>query len=354
MPKFFKKRSKKAGLPPGTLVHVGEEKNAPVEIAIIAYDEDRYREEVTADAADCLAFKGKPGVTWINVDGVHRLDVIEDMGKCFGLHPLVLEDIANTDHRPKAEDFGEYLFVVVKMLAYDEENDEIDTEQLSIILGADYVLSFQEKAGDVFDPVRNRIKNSKGRIRKAGADYLAYALLDAVVDNYFAILEKIGEQVGSLEEDLLQNPTPETLQHIHELKREMILLRKSVWPLREVVNALGRGDTPLIRETTGIFLKDIYDHTIQVIDAVETYRDVLSGMLDLYLSTVSNKMNEVMKVLTIIATIFIPLTFLAGIYGMNFRHMPELGWRWSYPAVWLVVVALALLMVLFFKRKKWL
>ncbi|HUU56625.1 MAG TPA: magnesium/cobalt transporter CorA [bacterium] len=354
MVRIFKRMSQKAGLPPGTLVHVGEEKTAPVEIAIIAYDEDRYREVATGDAAECLAFKGKPGVTWINVDGVHRLDVIEDMGKCFGLHPLVLEDIVNTDHRPKAEDFGEYLFVVVKMLAYDEENDEIDTEQLSIILGADYVLSFQEKAGDVFDPVRNRIKNSKGRIRKAGADYLAYALLDAVVDNYFVILEKIGEQVESLEEDLLQNPTPETLQHIHELKREMILLRKSVWPLREVVNALGRGDTPLIREPTGIFLKDIYDHTIQVIDAVETYRDVLSGMLDLYLSTVSNKMNEVMKVLTIIATIFIPLTFLAGIYGMNFRHMPELGWRWSYPAVWLVVVALALLMVLFFKRKKWL
>lgn len=225
---------------------------------------------------------------------------------------------------------------------------------MSLILGPNYVLSFQEREGDVFDAVRERIRNAKGRIRKTGPDYLAYALLDAVVDNYFVILERIGEKVGLLEDELAENPKPETLQNVHELKREMIILRKSVWPLREVVNGLIRDDSKLVHESTGVFLKDVYDHTIQVIDAVETYRDVLSGMLDLYLSTVSNRMNEVMKVLTIIATIFIPLTFVAGIYGMNFQFMPELGWHWSYPLVWLVMVTVAVLMVLFFRRKRWL
>jgi len=350
--RFFKKMSKKAGLPPGTLVAEAAPDAPPVKITVIDYDENSYAEKEIEAATDCRLPRDKQVTTWINVDGVHRAGVIEELGECFGLHPLVLEDIANNEQRPKTEDFGDYFFVVLKMLDY--EGGEVATEQVSVILGPNYVVSFQEREGDVFDTVRERIRNSKGRIRKAGPDYLAYALLDAVVDNYFIILEEIGEQVETLEEDLLRDPTPETLHSIHELKREMIILRKSVWPLREVVNALGRGDTPLIRETTRVFLKDVYDHTIQVIDAVETYRDVLSGMLDLYLSTVSNKMNEVMKVLTIIATIFIPLTFLAGVYGMNFRHMPELGWRWSYPAIWLVIVTLSLLMIFLFKRKKWL
>lgn len=352
MVRFFKKMSKKAGLPPGTLVADVDKDAAPVKITVIDYDENSYEETELEAVTDCRLFREKPTVTWVNVDGVHRVDVLEELGECFGLHPLVLEDIANTDQRPKTEDFGNYLFVVLKMLNY--AGDEVGTEQVSLILGPNYVLSFQEREGDVFDAVRERIRNAKGRIRKTGPDYLAYALLDAVVDNYFVILERIGEKVGLLEDELAENPKPETLQNVHELKREMIILRKSVWPLREVVNGLIRDDSKLVHESTGVFLKDVYDHTIQVIDAVETYRDVLSGMLDLYLSTVSNRMNEVMKVLTIIATIFIPLTFVAGIYGMNFQFMPELGWHWSYPLVWLVMVTVAVLMVLFFRRKRWL
>ncbi len=352
MVRFFKKMSKKAGLPPGTLVAEDAKDAGPTKITVIDYDETSYEEKELEAVTDCLLFREKPTVTWVNVDGVHCVEVIEELGECFGLHPLVLEDIANTEQRPKTEDFGEYLFVVLKMLDYEE--GEVITEQVSLVLGPNYVLSFQEREGDVFDVVRERLRNAKGRIRKYGPDYLAYALLDAVVDNYFVILEQIGEKVGSLEEDLVEDPKPETLQSIHEMKREMIILRKSVWPLREVVNGLARGDSKLVHQSTDLFLKDVYDHTIQVIDAVETYRDVLSGMLDLYLSTVSNRMNEVMKVLTIIATIFIPLTFIAGIYGMNFQFMPELGWHWSYPLVWLVMLIAALSMVIFFKRKKWL
>ncbi len=354
MVRFFKKMSKKAGLPPGTLVGEVEKDTAPVKITVIDYDEKSYEERTAQASTDCRPLRDKPTVTWVNVDGVHQVDVLTDLGECFGLHPLVLEDIANTDQRPKTEDFGDYLFVVLKILDYDRDTGDLSTGQISLVLGPNYVLSFHEREGGVFDAVRDRIRNSKGRIRKLQSDYLAYALVDAVVDNYFVTLEQIGEEVGSLEEDLIENPKPETLQSIHEMKREMIILRKSVWPLREVVNGFERRGPPLVRESTRVFLKDVYDHTIQVIDAVETYRDVLSGMLDLYLSTVSNRMNEVMKVLTIIATIFIPLTFVAGIYGMNFQFMPELGWHWSYPLLWLVMVIVALSMVAFFRRKKWL
>lgn len=354
MVRLFKKMARKAGLPPGTLVQIAEAKGEKAKITVIDYDAEHYDESAVEDTAVCLELKDKPTVTWVNVDGIHRVDILEDIGGCFGLHPLVLEDIANTDQRPKTEDFGDYLYIVLKMLNYDEENEELITEQLSLVLGPNYVLSFQEREGDAFDAVRERILNSKGHVRKMGADYLAYALIDAVVDNYFVILEQIGERIGVLEERVAEDPKPETLQTIHNLKREMIILRKSVWPLREVVNALGRGDTPLVRKTTRVFLKDVYDHTIQVIDAVETYRDVLSGMLDLYLSTVSNRMNEVMKVLTVIATIFIPLTFIAGVYGMNFRFMPELSWNWSYPLVWLVMAGVAVIMLIYFKRRKWL
>lgn len=354
MARFFKKMAQKAGLPPGTLVHIGPSRDEKVKITIIDYDEAHCREEVMASAAECLPFKDEPTVTWVNVDGIHQLDLLEDIGKCFNLHPLVLEGIANTDQRPKTEDFGEYLFIILKMLTYDADTGDVNTEHVGLVLGPNYVLSFQENEGDVFDAVRDRIRIPESRIRKMGADYLAYALIDAVVDNYFVILEQIGETVGSLEEDLVANPKPETLHQIHDLKQEMIILRKSVWPLREVVNGLIRGDSKLVRESTGIFLKDVYDHTIQVIDGVETYRDVLAGMLDLYLSTVSNKMNEVIKVLTIIATLFIPLTFVAGIYGMNFQYMPELGWRWGYPAIWLVIVGIIVLMLTYFRRKKWL
>lgn len=350
--KSIKRISRKAGLPPGTLVHIGERKAEQVKITIIDYDESQVQEKIAEKIEECFPFKDKPTVTWINIDGIHKVEVIEKIGNCFNLHPLILEDILNTGQRPKIEDFGEHIFLVLKMLYYLEK--EITIEQVSLILGPNFVISFQEREGDVFNNIRERIRNNKGRIRKMGADYLAYSLLDAIVDGYFVILEKVGEEIEDIEEKLIKNPTPKTVQIIHNLKREMISLRKSVWPLREVVGVLERGESALIKKTTGIYLRDVYDHTIQVIDTIETYRDMISGMLDIYLSSISNRMNEVMKILTIIATIFIPLTFIAGIYGMNFRFMPELGWRLGYPAVLFIMVIIGIVMLFYFRRKKWL
>ena len=310
-------------------------------------------EKEAKDVEECFPFRDKPTVTWINIDGVDRVDVIEKLGKHFNLHPLALEDIVNTGQRPKMEDFLDYILLVLKMLYHDEKEGEFKAEQISLILGPNWVISFQENAGDVFDPIRERIRSDKGRIRKMGADYLVYALMDAIVDNYFIILEKIGENIEEIEDNLVTNPAPETLQALHNLKRQMIFLRKSVWPLREVISRLERWESQLVNKSTDIYLRDLYDHTIQVIDAIETFRDMLSGMLDIYLSSVSNRMNEVMKVLTIIATIFIPLTFVAGLYGMNFKFMPELEWPWGYPFVLLVMFAIGILMVIYFRKKKW-
>ena len=349
-----KKSRKQPGLPPGTLIHVGEERTAEVRITVIDYDESDLQEKEIKQIDECYPFKERPTVTWINIDGIHDVEIIEKIGKNYGIHPLLLEDIVNTEQRPKIEDFEEYLFVVLKMLSFDEKQGEIKIEQVSLVIGPNYVLSFQEQEGDVFDPVRDRIRRAKGKIRKMGADYLAYALLDAVVDGYFLILERIGDRVEDLEETLIKRPDMNTLQSIHFLKREMIFLRRSVWPLREVISGLSRNESKLIQASTEIYLRDVYDHTIQVIDTVETYRDMISGMLDTYLSSISNRMNEVMKVLTIFAAIFIPLTFLAGIYGMNFSYMPELGWKWGYFAVLAVMVTVVVTMLLHFKKKKWL
>jgi magnesium transporter len=276
------------------------------------------------------------------------------LGDCYGFHPLVLEDILNTDQRPKMEDYGEYVYIVLRSLEYNHQKDEIESDQISIILGQNFVFSFQEKEGDTFDPLRERIRTGKGRIKKMGADYLAYTLMDSIVDNYFIILEKQGERIELLEEQLVTSPTPETLQTIHDLKREMIFLRKAVWPLREVVGSLERGESSLVQASTRIYLRDLYDHIIQVIDNVETFRDMIAGILDIYLSSVSNRLNSVMKVLTIIATIFMPLTFLAGIYGMNFKYMPELEWRWGYPLIWAIMLGTGICMLVYFKKKKWL
>ena len=354
MPELFKKRSKKAGLPPGALVHIGEKKTEEVRITIIDYDETNFLEEELKSVEECFSFKDKPTVTWINVDGIHQIEILEKLGECFGLHPLILEDILNTDQRPKIEDFDDYIYIVLKMLSYNDKSSMIVTEQISLILGPNFVISFQERGGDVFNPIRERIRSGKARIRKMGSDYLAYALLDSVVDNYFVIMEQLGENIESLEEQLVTDPTTETLHIIHSLKTEMIFLRRSVWPLREVISSLERGESLLIKEPTGIYLRDVYDHTIQVIDTIETYRDMLSGMIDIYLSSISNKMNAVMKVLTIIATVFMPLTFIAGIYGMNFRYMPELEWSRGYHAVLLVMISIGISMLVYFRKKRWL
>ena len=344
----------KAGASPGTLVHIGEQKVDDTRITLIDYDEAHLQERVLDGIEEAFPLKDLPTVTWINIDGLHEIDIIEKVGQHFNIHPLVLEDIVNTGQRPKTEEFEDFIYVVLKMLHYNENSGEISSEQFSLVLGPDFLISFQEIQGDVFKTVRERIRKPKTRIRKAGCDYLAYALIDAVVDNYFLILEKLGENIETLEEDLLENPSPETLQTLHEMKREMIYLRKQIWPIREMINSLVKGESSLVNESTSLFFRDIYDHTIQIIDTIESFRDILSGMLDIYLSTLSNKMNEVMKVLTIIATIFIPITFVAGIYGMNFKFMPELEWRWGYVMVWAIIVVVVGIMIGFFKKKQWL
>jgi magnesium transporter len=360
MVRNIKKSSSKKGLPPGSLVHIGERRTEKVRIYIIDYNEEKFQEKKAENVEECFPFKEKPTVTWLNIDGLHEIDVIEKLGKHFGIHPLVLEDILNTDQRPKIEDFESYIFFILKMIYYDEKKGGVHSEQVSLILGQNFVISFQESIGDVFDDVRDRLRNSKGKIRKMGSDYLAYALIDAIVDNYFVIIEKFGERIEGIEEELIDNPTSNTVQMIHDLKREMIYLRKSVWPLREVINGLQRGESDIIQKDTYIYLRDLYDHTIQVIDTVETFRDMISGMLDIYMSSVSNKMNEVMKVLTIFAAIFIPLTFLAGIYGMNFNpeagpfNMPELNWFFGYPMVLVAMLGVVIIMLIYFKRKRWL
>lgn len=353
MSKLVKKKSKKVGLPPGSIVHIGNKRAEKTKITIVDYNEEQFQEKEVKTVKECCPYKEKPTITWINIDGVHEEKIIEELGKIYNFHPLILEDIVDTDQRPKIKDFGDYIFIILKMHYYDKENNEIKIEQVSLIFGKNYVISFQEREGDVFDSIRERIRNNIGRIRKARADYLIYALMDAIIDNYFTILEKLGEETEDLEAKVIKDPVPANLQIIYKLKSELIFLRKSVWPLREVISILEKGESVLIDKSTNIYLRDIYGHTIQVMDTVETLRDVISGTLDVYLSSVSNKMNEIMKVLTIIATIFIPLTFIAGVYGMNFQYMPELKWVWAYPLILSVMLIIGIVMVIFFKRRKW-
>jgi magnesium transporter len=348
------RRSGKAGLSPGTLMYVGDKKVGKSRITVIDYDASGALEKEVASVEECFPFKETSTVTWINIDGVQDAGLIEKLGARFEIHPLVLEDIMTTTQRPKVEDLGNAVFVVLRMIESEPDGTALRADQLSLILGPNYVLTFQETPGDCLGAVRERIRGGKGRIRKLGPDYLAYAIIDAVVDNYFFVLEKLGEKIDCLEETLVDEPRRGLLHEIHGLKREMIGLRKSVWPLREVVSGLGRLETPLIAKSTGVFLRDVYDHAIQVIDTVESFREILTSMVETYLSSVSNRMNEIMKVLTIISTIFIPITFLVGVYGMNFTHMPEIGWRWGYAFVWLLIVGAVGTMFVFFHRKKWL
>lgn len=342
----------KAGLPPGTIVHTGEPVENGVGIAQILYDGEGIAERDVESPEEAFPAPGEQRTLWINVDGLHRLDVLERFGKRFGLHPLLLEDIAHTEQRPKLDDYGEHLLVELNTVHFDGGRDEIVTEQISLVLGRHWILSFNERAQPYVKTIRDRLRADKVHCRNLGPDYLAYSIIDNVVDNYYVILEQLGDRIDALEEELMANPTPRTLQAIYGMKREILHLRKSIWPLREVVGGLQRGND-LVRETTGVYLRDLYDHIIQVVDVVETYRDTMAGMLDMYLSSVSNRMNEVMKVLTVIATTFMPLTFLAGVYGMNFRHMPELEWPWAYPVLWIVMIGLAAGMLAYFRRRQW-
>lgn len=349
-------KTNKIGAPPGTLIYHGDKQTERVKISLIEYSETEFIEKEFYDLSECLDHVDPKLVRWINVDGIHNVEFIEAVGKRFNIHPLTLEDIVNTNQRPKFEDYDNYVVAIMKMLYYESE---LQSEQLTVVLMDGMVISFQEaQGGDAFDLIRNRIRLGKGRIRKMGADYLAYALIDAVVDCYFGILEKIGDRIEVLEEELIIDPSKETMHQLHAMKREMIHLRKSVWPMRELINNMERSETDLIKPTTDIYLRDVHDHTIRVIDTVETYRDLLSGMMDIYLSSVSNKMNEVMKVLTIITTIFVPVTFVAGVYGMNFEVMPEIhskwGHNWGYTFAWVIMLVMMVSMVVYFRRKKWL
>jgi magnesium transporter len=346
-------RSRKTGLSPGTLVHVGKRKVDRPRITLMDYDGEHFFEKVVENIEECTPFNLTSTVTWINVDGVHDPEVIQQIGTAFGLHPLIMEDIMTTSQRAKIDDLGTSFYITARMIELNGKGTEIVTDQLSLIFGKNFVLTFQERPGDMFDPLRERIRNDKGPIRKLGPDFLAYALLDAVVDHYFVVLENIGDRIDVLEEALVTDPRQETLHAIHALKREMLLFRKAVWPLREVLSKIERMGSSLIQPSTNMFLRDVYDHTIQVIDNTETYREILAGMLETYLSSMSNRMNQIMKVLTIISTIFIPLTFIVGVYGMNFSHMPELEWRYGYFVVWGIILVVGVSLVWYFKRKKW-
>ena len=354
MLRLFRERSgKKRGLPPGAPVYVGDETAREIRVEVIDYDGESLEEKSPATLEECFPLKATPTVSWINFDGIHKPEMISGIGNRFDLHPLTVEDILNTGGRPKLEDHGEHLFLMLKMLSRGADG-EIQAEQVSLVLGRSFVLSFQERPGDVFDPVRERIRTGKGRIRSAGPDYLAYSLLDAVVDSYFSVLEGLGDRIEGLEEAVVDRPEPEVLRTIYGMKKELIYLRKSIWPLREAVAAMARDGSDLVTEATRTYLRDVYDHAVQVIEILEAYRDVIGGMVDTYLSSVSNRMNEVMKVLTVIATIFIPMTFIAGVYGMNFKLMPELSWPYGYPAAWALMLASAILVLAYLRRKKWL
>ncbi len=352
MPRFLKYISKKTGAAPGTLIHVGEKKADQTTIDLIEYNAESTARRSISSISELQSLAGRSDVIrWIDIDGLHDTTLIESIGRIFNIHPLTLEDIVNTGHRPKVEIFEGYVYAIIKMLRY--HGGVISSEQVSLVISDRLLISFQEQPGDVFHPVRQRIHNAMGRIRNSGSDYLAYALLDTVVDNYYQILESFGEELETLEEALLENPERESLERIHQLKRETVYLRKQIWPLRETIGGLSHDDSPLITDQTRLFFRDVHDHTVQVIEIIESYRDILTGLLDLYMSSVGNRMNEVMKVLTIIATIFIPVTFVAGVYGMNFKFMPELDWRWGYAGAWGVMACIAAVMIFYFKRKNW-
>lgn len=351
---FFKNLSKKVAAPPGSLIHVGDlPATDKTVINIIDYKEKSYHEAQVNTIEQCLSYKDKDSITWIQISGIHDSKVIEKVGNSFKLHHLIQEDIMNTSQRPKCEDFINYIFVVLRIFFVADTSKKIKSEQVSFILGSKYVLSFHESDNNFFNPIKKRICENLGRIRKMGADYLFYSLIDFVIDNFFLVLESMGEDIEDLEEALLDDHAPDILHQIHQVKTILIFLRKSTWPLRELINGLGRKESALITNELEIYMRDLYDHTIHIIDTLDSYRDMVTNMQGIYLSSISNKMNEVMKVLTIFASIFIPLTFIAGLYGMNFDLMPELKWPLGYPLVLIGMGIVAVVMLLFFKSKKW-
>lgn len=350
------KKSKRANLPPGTLVHVGDKKIETSKLSIFEYTPQSC-EERQPNLEELSRVRAHPSIVWLNVDGISDSQTIEKVGKLFDLHPLTLEDIMNTQQRPKLEVYQSYVYLVLKTLMWNADKEETESEQISIVLGSDFIITFQEREGDTFGPIRERIRGDKGKTRKSGPDYLAYSLLDSIVDHYFVILERVGEKIEELDRRVLMNPTKSCLINLQRLKKEMLFVRRSIWPMRAVVGDMEKLEpegSSLIHASTRLYLRDVYDHTIQLIETVETLRDVLSTMLEIYLSAVSHRLNEVLKLLAIISTIFMPLTFIVGLYGMNFKHMPELEWQYGYPMVLALMSAVTAVMIIYFKRKKFL
>lgn len=344
---------KAPGVSPGKVIYIGDERTDEVKINVIDYTQETITEKETITVDQCADYKTSPTNTWINLTGIHQTDLIEKIGRLFNISALVLEDVVNTNSRPKIDDYKDYVFIILKMLTYDAQMKQLRIEQVSLVMGKNFVISFQEEEGDIFDSIRERLRSPESRARRFGTDYLAYCIMDKIVDEYFLIIEAMSSELEDMEEEVAGDPARDFLQRYNELKQNGIQVRKSVWPLREVINSLLRGDVALISAETLPYLRDLYDHSIQVIDTIETYRDLFSNIMDLYLSTLSLKMNEVMKVLTIISTIFIPLTFIVGVYGMNFKLMPELGWHYGYLAVWLLMLIIAVVMIYYFRRKRW-
>jgi len=344
--------SSKAGLPPGQLIHIGNQREEPVSIELIDYTDALVEEKVITDVAGLKESLNTATVSWVNVNGIHNTDVISAIGEVYDIHSLVLEDILNTEHRPKVEPFENYVFFTMKMMWYSAE-DELESEQVSIVFGKPYVLSFQERKGDIFDPIRERIRTNSGLVRKKGTDFLVYRIIDSVVDNYFLIIERMEEKVEALEQAVVSDAEGDHMRTIQHMKREIITLKRALLPLREAVSGLEKGISELVDKKNEKYFKDVYDHLIQISENLESNREVLSGLMDMHLANLSNRMNNVMKVLTVIATIFIPLTFIAGIYGMNFDNMPELHWKYGYFGVWAVMIMVFLLMLYYFRRKKW-
>lgn len=347
--------SKKSGLPPGTLIHVGNATETATRISVIDYSKENIEEQEIQSVDEILRYKDRDTVTWVIVEGLSNIDIVESIGTLFSIHPLVLEDILNTHQRPKFEDHDDYLYIVLKCLVSEDQQFTVSYEQISLLVLNNFVFAFKEKKDDLFYPIQQRIRTSKGRLTSLGTDYLTYTILDAIVDQYFILIDALDAAIGSLEDSILTSePTKDTLAKIQQFKRETITIRRYLSPIRDLMAGILRSESVLVNEKTRIYLKDVSDHIIRVIELIESYRDILTGLLDIYISSVSNKMNEVMKVLTIFASIFIPLTFLAGIYGMNFEYMPELNWKWAYPSLWAVFIAIPVVLLIYFKRKKWL
>lgn len=350
----FVSKTAKGGSIPGTVEYIGQPRAEDVRLEVLEYNETTTKESVIGTVEELEGYLKHPGIKWIQVTGVHNSEILNEIGKQFNIISLDLEDIANTTQRPRIEEREGYIFMVFKVLQLDPESREVSIEQVSIVLGSDYVLSFHETTPQIFETLQTRIIAGLGRVRKMESDYLVFAITDIIIDQYFTLIEDIGETIEETEEELIASPGQSSQEAIYKLKRRLGYVKKTIWPAREVLNQLQYSDHQLIKEGTKIYFRNIYDHTIQIIETLESLRDLTAGMMDLYLSTVSNKMNEIMKVLTIFSTIFIPLTFFAGVYGMNFKYLPELEWRYGYFMFWGVMVLITIIMLLFFRRRKWL